>query len=357
MFRNKCTNWYAIQMRVSIVIRNSWDGWVLRKIGQNLVSALNTLGVDAEYANSPNPDSDINHFMHFGFADGVQGSMTTMMITHVDDRIKAKRVKKLLSEQIDGGICMSRYHMEELISYGVGPEKLSYVLPALDNTLVRRIHFTIQCNCYRDGRKNESFLENLARDVDLSFAEFSFYGTGWEVMATILELSGARVSIILPTDDFSKDYTEMRNALAAADYYVNLGWDEGSLGSLDAFVNRTGMILSAQGYHLNIPDERIQFFNDYKEFFNLIVEIRSNYNLRQLAASNMSWSQYARNHISIWETLLGEGALGKPTNSTYGEGSLEFDRTKLNPILDLSFRKTIRRARGILVRKIGLGNK
>jgi hypothetical protein len=324
-------------------------------MGQKLVSSLTELGVDAEYVNVPNPDSDINHFMHFGFADSVPGSLTTMMITHVDDAIKARRVRELLSNQIDGGICMSKYHMDELVSYGVESNGLSFVLPALDNTVVRRVHFTIQCNCYRDGRKNESFFTNIAKDMNLSFARFSFYGTGWEEIATKLNSAGAEVSIILPTEDFSSDYREMTAALEVADYYVNLGWDEGSLGSLDAFINRTGMILSAQGYHLNIPDARVQFINNYEDFQLVMCEIQLNQKLRQVAADSMSWHQYARNHVSIWKKLLEENTLGMPLQLNYGEGTLEFDRTKLSPILDLSFTKTLRRAHGIILRKVGIG--
>ena len=338
-------------MRVSVVIRKSWDGWVLRKIGLNLVSGLNQLGIEADYVTDPDPKSNINHFLHFGFAEAVPNSISTMMITHVDDAIKAKRVKALLNNGVNGGVCMSSFHMEELIKYGIPAEKLSFALPALDETVLRRIHFTIQCNCYRDGRKNESFFKQLADSVDLGFAEFSFFGSGWEEIAVKLEKAGAEVALHPPSGDFTHDYRAMIEALKTADYYVNPGWDEGSLGSLDAFINRTRMILSSQGYHLNIPDRNSYFFNNYLEFREIFTSVAAEHATKQVCANNMSWLQYSKNHLTIWEGLLRSGKLSMPLNLNYGVGTVDFDKYALTPILDLSFRKTFRRAMGITTRK------
>lgn len=343
-------------MKVSVVIRKSWDGWVLRKIGLNLVSNLKALGIEAEYVLEPNPASDINHFLHFSFAVAVPGSITTTMITHVDDAIKARRLKEILSTQINGGICMSKYHLEELVDFGIDPKQLSYVLPALDDNQVRKIHFTLQGNRYRDGRKNEVFLKQLAHEIDLTFAEFSFFGTGWEEVAENLRKAGAVVAIHLPSTDFAQDYVHMINALRVADYYVNMGWDEGSLGSLDAFVNRTNMIVSGQGYHLHIPDDSVEYFNDYSEFRKIFESLSTRQAQRQMAAKNMSWQQYAKNHKVIWESVLRGEALPMPQHPNYLVGSQIFDRVKLNPILDTSFRKTLYRGKGIMFRKLRIDN-
>jgi hypothetical protein len=343
-------------MKVSVVIRKSWDGWVLRKIGLNLVSNLVDLGIEAEYVTEPNPASDINHFLHFSFAEAVPGSITTTMITHVDDAIKARRLKEVLSTQINGGICMSKYHLEELVDFGIERTQLSYVLPALDVNQVRKIHFTIQGNRYRDGRKNEVFLKQLANEIDLTFAEFSFFGTGWEEIVEILRKAGAEVTIHPPSTDFAHDYVHMINALKVADYYVNMGWDEGSLGSLDAFVNRTSMIVSAQGYHLHISDDSVEYFNDYSEFRNIFESISARQAQKQMIANNMSWQQYAKSHQVIWEGALRGEALPIPIHPNYLEDSQIFDRVKLNPILDTSFRKTLYRGKGILFRKLGIDN-
>lgn len=339
-------------MKVSIVMRSSWDGWVLRKIGLNLVSSLIELGVEAEYVNFPNPQSDVNHFLHFSFAEEVRGSKTTMMITHVDDAIKAKRVKTIVREKLIAGICMSDYHMNELIDYGIPKESLTYVLPALDNTIVRRIHFTIQCNRYRDGRKNEVFFRRLASSTNLSFAQFSFFGSGWEDIARDLRNSGAEVAIFLPTEDFEKDYREMVKALEVADFYLNLGWDEGSLASLDAFINRTPMILSGQGYHLNIPDSNSLFFNNYEQFQSIILRISDEYKEKQKTADSMTWLNYARKHELIWQNLLINGNVETPLNSHYTGQTLTFEKTNLHPILDRSVLKTFKRAIGIYLRKL-----
>ena len=343
-------------MKVSVVIRKSWDGWVLRKIGLKLVENLTQLGIEAEYVTAPNPESDINHFLHFSFAEKVPGSITTTMITHVDDAIKARRLKDVLSKEVNGGICMSKYHLEELIDFGISPTKLSYVLPALDNTKVRKIHFTIHGNRYRDGRKNEGYIKQLAESIDLTFSEFSFYGTGWEEIAEILSKIGVDVTLHTPTEDFSQDYLRMNNALKVADYYVNMGWDEGSLGSLDAYVNRTRMIISAQGYHLHIFDEGTKYFNDYQEFQAIFHSISVDYTEKQAIADNMSWQLYAKRHHIIWDSLLKGGGLPIPQFSNYAEGPERFNRGDLKPILDTSFHKTLLRAKGIALRKLGFDN-
>jgi hypothetical protein len=342
-------------MKVSVVIRKSWDGWVLRKIGLELVSNLKQLGIQAEYVTSPNPESDINHFLHFGFAQAVPRSSTTTMITHVDDAIKAKRLRHILTREVDGGICMSRYHMDELVKYGIPDKKLSYVLPALDKTNVSKTHFTVQCNRYQDGRKNESFLTKLASTVDLSFSEFSFFGTGWDEIARNLELAGAQVSIFPPSEDFASDYIKMKEVLEKADFYLNLGWDEGSLGSLDAFMARTNMILSAQGYHLNIPGNNTKYVSNFSEFLELIRLLAKEHIELQSSADMMTWSQYALNHVAIWQKLLENGVLGMPLNLTYDGITPHFETKELRPILDLSHRKTFRRLKRILMRKLRIG--
>jgi hypothetical protein len=247
---------------------------------------------------------------------------------------------------------MSKYHLEELVDFGIKRNQLTYVLPALDDTQVRRIHFTIQGNRYRDGRKNEAFLKQLANEVDLTFAEFSFFGTGWQEIADILREAGGVVAIHPPGVDFDQDYVHMIDALKIADYYLNMGWDEGSLGSLDAFVNRTKMIVSAQGYHLHMSDESVEYFNDYSEFRNIFETIRIRQVQRQIIANNMSWKQYAKNHQGIWESILRGEALPMPQHPSYIDGPQTFDRAMLNPILDTSFRKTLRRGSGILLRKL-----
>lgn len=343
-------------MKVSVVIRKSWDGWVLRKIGLKLVENLTQLGIDAEYVTKPNPESDINHFLHFSFAEAVPSSITTTMITHVDDAIKAKRLQEILLDEINGGICMSKYHMKELVNFGISPAKLSYVLPALDNTKVRKIHFTIHGNRYRDGRKNEGFIKQLAESIDLTFSEFSFFGTGWEEIADILRKVGVDVILHPPTEDFTQDYLRMNNVLKFADYYVNMGWDEGSLGSLDAFVNRTRMIISAQGYHLHIFDETTRYFNDYPEFQSIFQSISVDYTGKQEVSNNMSWELYAKRHQIIWKSLLQGRGLPIPQFSNYVEGSQEFDMERLKPILNTSLRKTFSRATGIVLRKLGFDN-
>jgi len=343
-------------VKVSVVMRKSWDSWVLRKIGLRLVECLVDSGIEAEYVTVPNVASDINHFLHFSFAEKVPGSITTTMITHVDDLIKARRVKEILSYEVHGGICMSKYHLEELINFGISHEKLSYVLPALDNTKVRKTHFTVHGNRYRDGRKNEAFLKQLAQSIDLSFAEFSFFGAGWEEIADSLQKAGADVTQHSSTDDFAHDYAKMNSALKVADYYVNMGWDEGSLGSLDAYVNRTKMILSAQGYHLHLLDEYTRYFNTYPEFQAIFQSLRTDYTQRQEIANNMSWEGYATQHEVIWKSLLQGGGLPLPKYFNYGQSQQQFDRKHLKPILNTSVYKTVSRATAIMLRKFGLDN-
>ena len=160
------------------------------------------------------------------------------------------------------------------------------------------------------------------------------------------------MTVYEPSEDFGDDYKRMVKALEIADYYVNLGWDEGSLASLDAFVSRTKMILSAQGYHLNIPDAESHFFTEYWEFQNIISGISDNFHQKQKSADLMSWTSYAEKHISIWEELLANGKLDSSLNYNYGKGSLTFEKSNLRPILDRSFSKTLDRAVRILLRKL-----
>ncbi len=191
--------------------------------------------------------------MIFHYAKLQPGSLNTMFVTHLDDQLKVDRVKQHFRDGFDAAICMSSMTVSQLEQSGIESSKLTYVLPAHDFAVrPRRIVVGITTNLYGDGRKREWMLEQLAEDMDMSLFEFRIFGSGWDGRLQKLERSGAVLSCFPPTQDAVAYYKCVCENVSSFDYYLYMGLDEGSLGTLDALAAGVPTIVTEQGFHLDL---------------------------------------------------------------------------------------------------------
>ena len=274
------------------------------KIANRLGEQLSRLGWTVSTGESAAADADVNHFVLFLEEFGVCRGVATVGITHVDDREKV-RLARLAVERADLGICMSTATVRQLVDEGIDRSKLCYVLPALDSGLVpRRIVVGITTQVYPDGRKREHLLTRLASEMDLSSFRFEIFGSGWNAVGDRLRNAGAEVLHDEDTGNLAAGYDSIRRRIPFFDYYLYLGLDEGSLGTIDALAAGVKTIVTPQGFHLDLPQgitHPVASYDELRAVFQGIVEER---NSRVRAVEHLTWLRYAQQHDRIWRLLL-----------------------------------------------------
>jgi hypothetical protein len=122
-------------------------------------------------------------------------------------------------------------------------------------------------------------------------------------VAENLQRAGAEVFLDEGTTDFQADYFRIRQALPAFDYYLYLGMDEGSLGTLEAVSAGVKTIVTAQGFHLELPGGITHPFVQFEELFNIFQKFELDHRARAEALSAWSWVNYAKEHLGVWEAM------------------------------------------------------
>jgi hypothetical protein len=299
-------------MKVRIVCRTDQLDWILGKIARQLVRELEPL-VDVSLGPLPDDAAQINHHVWYDDYRG-GGAPATIGITHIDSIRKLEMVRDQLESAL-AGICMSRQQMTDLIHAGLPRQKLCYVTPAHDGVITpRKIHVGITTRLYTpDPCKREWMLEELARQIQPSDFCFSIMGAGWEPIVAALRQRGFEVDYFA---EFSLD--RYRVLLPTFDYYLYLGWDEGSMGFLDALQAGVKTIATAQGFHLDVEGGLTHPIGSPESLLAVFEEIARERRIRTSSVRELTWALYARKHLEIWQYLLAQG--GRTVTNTYADG-------------------------------------
>lgn len=299
-------------MRIRIVCYEEVNSWILGKFARKLHEALLHLGVEATIAKGPDPSADINH--HIIYLDYIENNATpldTLMITHLDSREKLAQVKKQL-RVARAGICMSQETMNLLVSYGIDPAKVCYVLPAHDGAIhIKKICVGITSKVHRDGRKRQYLLLKLTDTISPAYFRFKVMGIGWQPVVQQLQRKGFEVEYY---DAF--DYETYRQMIPTLDYYLYMGLDEGSMGFIDALAAGVKTIVTPQGYHLEAAHGITHAFTTAEELIRIFSAIEQEKKLLVDSVRHWTWEAYARKHLDCWRYLLH----GKITACTTKDG-------------------------------------
>lgn len=301
-------------LNVHLVLHPENQGWVIEKIAKRLLEHLPEHDIAATISDRPRLDVNLNHWMSYAFADEPQPTPATMLITHIDDPHKVALVRRELASGINAGICMSSHQVEFLVAQGLPPESLCHVLPAHDNRLKpRRIRIGIATRIYADGRKREALLVKLAQTISLEAFEFEIHGAGWEPVVPVLRAAGAQVAHFAGSSDYERDYERLIERMPQFDFYLYLGMDEGSLGTLDAVTAGVPTIVTAQGFHLDLGaglDHTFTQFSELLAIFRGLAERRAN---RIEVAASLVWPKFAARHAQIWRAIIAGIPLAEAT--------------------------------------------
>jgi hypothetical protein len=292
-------------MKIHIVLPGDLRGWIIAKAADRLAEFAGGYGAQTSVSEGPDKNADLNHWMSYAFANSEQPTPSTMLITHPDDPFKVRSIRDTLTRYVDVGICMSSETVGQLAAAGTPRSRLCYVLFGHDGVVIpRRIVIGITTRLYPDGRKREAFLVRLANDVDLSAFTFRIFGAGWEAIVERLRGSGAQVELDAGSEDYKADYGRIADAVPSFDYYLYLGMDEGSLGTLDALAGGIRTIVTDQGFHKDLTNVLTHRFVEYESLLDIFCALQTERANRLAAAAQFTWQEYARRHVLIWRLVL-----------------------------------------------------
>jgi len=290
-------------LKVCLVLKDR--GWILDKMATRLTEHLPNWNVEAEIAYSPLPTVDVNHWMLYSDLEGKLYSKNTLAITHVDRPAKLHVLKQRL-KKVDMGICMSRMTLEELVLCGIPREKLCFISPAHDGEMTpRRIVIGVTTQIRPDGAKREDVLIKMAHTIRLNAFHFEIVGPRWEKVIPHLEAAGATVGYWPGAygEDNSEHLRVVHERLLTFDYYLYMGWDEGSMGTLDALAAGIPTIITPQGFHLDINDGITHAFEDSADLCRILQNIVDGRQKRVDSVSELTWDRYAQFHALAWSAL------------------------------------------------------
>lgn len=292
-------------LRVHLVCYDDFT-WILGKFAIKLRDELLAKNIQCDISGTSDPTADINHHINYYPYDGRRTTADTIMITHIDADNKLRRVQWQLVEA-EMGVCMSAETLESLASRGIPRAKLCFVNPAHDGTMhPRKTVIGITTRVYPDGCKREGMLLELAESIFPEDFAFRIMGAGWNSIVSTLRDRGFEIEYV---EQFDRDRYDA--FMSTLDYYLYLGLDEGSMGFLDALAAGVGTIVTAQGFHLDVPGGITHAFIDGPELKRIFNDIAAERKARQRAVADWTWAEYARKHISMWEYVLARKA-GRP---------------------------------------------
>lgn len=278
------------------------QGWILSKFAHKMKEQLELRGIRAEIAECIDLTADINHHIPYHQYRPVRECNDTLMITHVDSLQKLTLLKKQL-QVAKMGICMSRDTMKTLVSYGVPREKLCYINPAQDGMIKPKKYIVgITHRNYEmvDNRKRIHALVDIGGQLDPDYFHFKIMGAGWDKIVKQMRCMGFEIDYYA---DF--DYDVYVRMIQTLDYYLFWGFDEGSMGYLDALAAGVETIVTPQGYHLDIRNGIDYPCRIVQDFIDVLSELQNKRKRKAASVEGLTWEHYVEKHLEVWHYLLG----------------------------------------------------
>lgn len=293
-------------MRVHIVCYEDVHAWILGKFALKLQENLTALGVRTDISKRSDRTADVNHHIIYFDYDATVSSLDTVMVTHIDFHWKLARLAVQL-QSAEMGVCTSRETMENLAAQGLPRERLCFVNPAHDFAVAPRpLKLGITSKVQASGCKRENLLvealEALGPSGPTDFC-LEIMGAGWDAQVERLRAIGYAVAW---RPAFNRP--EYLKLIPTLDYYLYVGMDEGSMGTLDALAAGVPTIVTPQGFHLDVPGGIDHPFVTAAELTWVLRGIaekrRAQVEARVHSVASLTWRNYAKNHLLMWEFCL-----------------------------------------------------
>ncbi len=292
------------------------QGWILEKFALRMQEQLEKQGIETTIGRTVDENADINHHLDFGGYEPICDNRDTIMITHILHKDILEMVLKQL-KTARMGICMSKETLDKLVLLGAPREKLCYVNPAHDgNIKPKKYVLGITHRNYKDYRKRQGALLDICNRLDSRYFTIKIMGSGWEEDVERLKSIGFEVEYYP-----AFDYEIYMNLIPTFDYFLYWGFDEGTMGYLDAVAAGVETLVTPQGYHLDVKDGITFPCRTINDFIDILLQKQEERNKRIQAVKDWTWENYVDKHLKIWNYILGN----KDVNSFYEKQHLYED--------------------------------
>ncbi len=277
------------------------NGWILNKFAVKMREKLLERGYDCSIDSVVDPNADINHHLIYATCQPVTSCFhETFMITHIDSSNKLEFLKHQL-KRAKLGICMSRETMDKLVVYGIPREKLCYINPAQDGVIKPKKYILgITHKTHEDHRKKENVLIDLCRELNPDYFSFKIMGSGWDDIVNSIRNMGFEVEYY---SEFI--YEKYIHLIPSLDYYLFWGFDEGSMGYLDALRAGIDTIVTPQGYHLDVKDGITYPCRTLYDFRDVLLSLQNRRKRIVESVDTWTWGNYVDKHLEVWNYVLG----------------------------------------------------
>lgn len=292
------------KLKFLIVLDPENDAWIISKIVKRLREHLEKSGHEAQIKHAYSDGFDVVFWSHYRNLPldhmPVSQSREYFFVTHVDDSKKLRLCKSHIEKGIKP-ICMSTETARE-ISRLLGLSNLPSVMKIgsdIAPARIRKVRIVMSSSIYPDGRKNESWIAEIHSESILSKSEFIFFGSGWEsVVEQIRNSGGTAVSVdnsVIDQNVYAHSLAQLRDS----DLFIYTGFDEGSLGVLDAYLLNLDLLVSNQGFHVELRLNPEQLFDSKHEFYEKLETRVEQIWQRNVNQTSYSWSEMSNQFISI----------------------------------------------------------
>ncbi len=281
--------------RVHIVCLDANKGWILWKFADKMRGCLEKLGIQCDISETRDETADVNHHIAYMNVKEVLNTATTVMVTHVDSQFKEDIIKHQ-AKQGAMEVCMSKETMERLERDGVPRANLCYVNPAHDGVIKpKKYVLGITHRNYTDFRKNPNIIVDICEQINPEYFRFKIMGAGWESIVEKIRELGFEVEY-----DADFDYDKYVQLIPSLDYYLYYGFDEGSMGYVDALSAGIGTIVTPQGYHLDAKGGPTFCCETVADFANTLNQLAYERESIVSSVADWTWEMYTYKHLEIW---------------------------------------------------------
>jgi hypothetical protein len=295
---------------IEIIVHPGNSGWILEKIALRIAEEFAKKNLVVEVKNEPQFNSDITFWIQFSDKTlnpklvKEKNSVWSALVTHIDDAETLMRFKSLNSVGIDL-VFMSQAHASH-ISNIVEFTNTPFAIRVGSDVATKnaKYHVGIVSKCFSDGRKNEKWLIHFAESGLLKDVSISIVGAGWQNVVKALREKDIEVHLYDELSSPGLSYTEILKIQKAFDLFFYFGFDEGSLGALDAYLLGTDLLVSNQGFHTEFRINEKSLFSDLSDA-KIKFELKKTEFFRGKAEKgDWSWENSATQLLNHWESLL-----------------------------------------------------
>jgi hypothetical protein len=299
----------------------SSNNWILGKIARKIKENFEAIGLSVEILNFPTGKSDVvfwigkssgplwRHFLQVGIAKTsptYETRLESVLVTHIDDLFKVQNIKNL-HKNGDDLVFMSNSHADlvaNLAKISPRPFAARFGSDFAESYLYERFVVGIFSKVYPDGRKNEDWLVDYAKNNSALNLEFLIIGAGWTQTVKRLRALGVLVRLYDGVENSYPAYESFPDFYRDLSLYIYLGFDEGAMGCLDAYILGVPLLISKQGFHLDFQLAETDYFTDYKDFENKLNLTRSIYAQDVQKKLEWTWEATSRQLLKHWGEVL-----------------------------------------------------